>query len=89
VELTEHADAPTICEIGCSVFEKVKQEDGMNKSDEYARKIAELIKLADRHNIKVKESSTGSIGFVGGVRRPEAKSVDDGNPDGSPKQSVN
>ena len=61
----------------------------MKKSDEWSRKIAELMKLAERSGVKVKESSLGSIGFVGGVRHPEAKSVDDGNPAGNAKQSVN
>jgi hypothetical protein len=61
----------------------------MKKSDECSRKIAGLIELAQRYGIKFRESSVGSIGFVGGVRRPEAKSVDDDNPAGSPKPSVN
>jgi hypothetical protein len=60
----------------------------MKKSDEFSRKIAELMKLAERYGVKIKESSVGSIGFVGGVRRLEAKSVDDDNPAGSPKLSV-
>jgi hypothetical protein len=59
---------------------KVKQEDGMNKSDEYAREIAELVKLAEQHGTKVKESSAGSIGFVGGVRLPKEKSMDSDDP---------
>ena len=33
--------------------------------------------------VKVKESSVGSIGFVGGVKRPEAKSTDNGKDDSS------
>ena len=61
----------------------------MKKSDECSMKIAGLMKLAERYGIKVKESSLGSIGFVGGVRRPEAESVDDDNPAGSRKPSVN
>ena len=61
----------------------------MKKSDEFSMKIAELIKLAERSGVKVKESSLGSIGFVGGVRRPEAKPMDDDNPAGSRKPSVN
>jgi hypothetical protein len=61
----------------------------MKKSDECSRKIAGLIELAERYGVKVKESSVGSIGFVGRVRRPEAKSVDEDNPRGSPKPSVN
>jgi hypothetical protein len=65
------------------------KRDGMKKSDEFSMKIAELIKLAERSGVKVKESSLGSIGFVGGVRRPEAKPMDDDNPAGSRKPSVN
>ena len=65
------------------------EEDGVKKSAECSRKIAGLMNLAERYGIKVKESSLGSIGFVGGVRRPEAKSVDDDNLAGSPKPSVN
>jgi len=61
----------------------------MKKSDECSRKIAGLMKLAEQYGVKVKESSVGSIGFVGGVRCPEAKSVDDDNPAGSPKPTVN
>jgi hypothetical protein len=55
----------------------------MKKSDEGSRKIAELMKVAERYGVKVKESSVGSIGFVGGVRRPEAKSTDNGKDDSS------
>ena len=65
------------------------EEYGMKKSDEGSRKIAELMKLAEWYGVKVRESSVGSIGFVGGVRRPKAKSVDDDNPAGSSKPSVN
>ena len=54
------------------------EEDGMKKRDECATKIAELIRLAARYGVKVKESSVGSIGVVGGVRRQEAKSMDKG-----------
>ena len=61
----------------------------MKKSDGCSRKIAGLMELAERYGIKVKESSVGSIGFVGGVRRPEAKSVDVDNPAAGPKPSVN
>ena len=70
--------------IGCRVG-----EDDMKKSDECSRKIAGLMELAERYGVKMKESSVGSIGFVGGVRRPKAKSLDDDNPAGSPKPSVN
>jgi hypothetical protein len=73
-----------------SVFERVKQEDGMNKSDEYSKKIAGLMELAERYGVKVKESSVGSIGFVGGVSRSQAKPVsNDNTPAASPKQYVN
>jgi hypothetical protein len=65
------------------------EEDGMKKSDECSRKIAGLMELAERYGVKVKESSVGSIGFVGGVRRPEVKSVDNDKPAGSPKPCVN
>jgi len=62
----------------------------MNKGDEYSKKIAGLIELAERYGVKVKESSVGSLGFVGGVRRSQAKPVDDDNPAGkSPKPFVN
>ena len=61
----------------------------MKKSDEFSRKIDELMKLAERSGVKVKESSLGSIGFVGGVRPPEAKPMDDDNPAGRRKLSVN
>ncbi len=53
------------------------------KSDECSRKIAGLMKLAERSGVKVKESAVGSIGFVGGVRRPEGKSVDNSRDDSS------
>jgi hypothetical protein len=61
----------------------------MKKSDECSRKIAGLMKLAARYGVKVKESSVGSIGFVGGVRRPEATAGDNDNPAGALKPSVN
>ena len=67
---------------------EVKQENGMNKSNEYSKKIAQLIKLAARCGTRVKESSVGSIGFVGGVRRSQAKPVDDDSPTSSPKPST-
>jgi hypothetical protein len=41
------------------------------------------MKVAEWYGVKVKESSVGSIGFVGGVRRPEAKSMDNGKDDSS------
>jgi hypothetical protein len=76
--------------IGLVGLDAEREEEGMKKkSDEYSRKIVAIAKLAERYGVKVKESSVGSIGFVGGVRRPEAKSVDDDNPAGSPKPSVN
>jgi hypothetical protein len=65
-----------------------EREDGMKKSDECSRKIADLMDLAERYGVKVKESSVGSIGFVGGIRCPEAKSVEDDNPAGGPKPPV-
>jgi hypothetical protein len=55
----------------------------MKKSDEFSRIIAGLMKLAERYGVKVKESPVVSIGFVGGVRRPEAKSMDNGKDDSS------
>ena len=55
----------------------------MKKKDECSRKIAGLMKLAERYGVKVKESPAVSIGFVGGVRRPEAKSMDNGKDDRS------
>jgi hypothetical protein len=70
----------------CPPFE----EDGVKKSDECSRIIAGLMELAERYGVKVKESSVGSIGFVGGVMPPEAKAMDDGdNPAGGPKPTVN
>jgi len=39
--------------------------------------------VAERYGVKVKESSVASIGFVGGVKRPEAKSTDNGKDDSS------
>jgi hypothetical protein len=65
------------------------EEDGMKKSDECSRKIAGLMKLAERYGVKVKESSVGSMGFVGGVRRSQAKSVDYDSSAGGPKPSAN
>ena len=59
------------------------EEDGVKRSDECSRRMAGLMKLAERYGVKVKESSVGSIGFVGGVRRPEAKSTDNGKDDSS------
>jgi hypothetical protein len=60
-----------------------------NKEGESSKKLAAAIEKLAKLGLKVKESSLGSIGFVGGVRRPEAKSVDDDNPAGSSKPSVN
>jgi hypothetical protein len=66
------------------------EENGMKKSDQYSRKMAELMKLAEQYGVKVKESSLRNIGFVGGVRRPKVKAVgDDDNPASSRKPSVN
>lgn len=56
------------------------EEDAMKKGDDCSRKIAGLMELAERYGIRVKESSVGGIGFVSGVRRPDAKSVDEDNP---------
>jgi hypothetical protein len=63
--------------------------DSMKKSDECSRKMARLMELAERYGLKVKESSVEGLGFVDGVRRPAAKSVDDDSPGGNPKPSVN
>jgi hypothetical protein len=41
------------------------------------------MKLAERYGVEIKESPVVSIGFVGGVRRPEAKSMDNGKDDSS------
>jgi hypothetical protein len=49
----------------------------MKKSGQYSMTIADLMKLAEQHGVKVKESSLGSIGFVGGVRRPKVKAAGD------------
>jgi len=61
----------------------------MNKRDEYSKKMAGLMELAERYGVKVKESSAGSIGFVGGVRHSQAKPVDDDSPADGRKPSVN
>jgi hypothetical protein len=65
-----------------------REEDGIKKSDEFSTIITGLMKLSERYGVKVKESSVGSIGFMGGVRRPEAKSLDNGK-DNSSEPSVN
>jgi hypothetical protein len=60
-----------------------------NKEGESSKKLAAAIEKLAKLGLKVKESSLGSIGFVGGVRRPEVKSVDNDKPAGSPKPCVN
>jgi hypothetical protein len=63
-------------------------EDGVKKSDEGSRKIAELMKLAAQYGTTVKESSVGSIGCVGGVRRSTPERAEDGR-DKSSEPTVN
>jgi hypothetical protein len=63
------------------------KRDSMMKGDEYSRKIAELTKLAEQYGVKIKESSIGSIGLVGGVRPPTPKDLDDNNDAGGPNRS--
>jgi len=69
--------------LGLVGLDAEREEDGMKNSDEYSRKIADFMKLAERYGVKVKESPVVSIGFVGGARRPEAKSTHNGKNDSS------
>jgi hypothetical protein len=62
-----------------------------NKEGESSKKLSAAIERLTKLGLRVTDT-TGkwrSIGFVGGVRRPEAKPVDDDNHTGSPKPSVN
>lgn len=62
-----------------------------NREDKSSTKLSAAIERLTKLGLKVKDGTCKgkAIGFVGGVRRPEAKSVDDDNPAGSPKPSVN
>jgi hypothetical protein len=58
---------------------------------ELSKKLSAAIERLAKLGLKVTNGTCKwkSIGFVGGVRRPEAKSVNDHFPAGSPKPSVN
>jgi hypothetical protein len=62
-----------------------------NKEGESSKKLSAAIERLTKLGVKVTDGTCKgkAIGFVGGVRRPEPKSVDDNNPAGSPKPSVN
>ena len=62
-----------------------------NKEGESSKKLSAAIERLKKLGLKVTDGTCKgkAIGFVGGVRRPEPKSVDDDNPAGSPKPSVN
>jgi hypothetical protein len=59
--------------------------------DDSSTKFSAAIERLRKLGVKVTDGTCKgmAIGFVGGVRRPKAKSVDDDNPAGSPKPSVN
>jgi hypothetical protein len=59
--------------------------------DDSLTKLAVAIEKLRKLGVRVTDGTCKgkAIGFVGGVRRPEPKSVDDDNPAGSPKPSVN
>ena len=62
-----------------------------NKEGESSKKLSAAIERLAKSGLKVTDATCKwkSIGFVGGVRRPDANFVDDDNPAGSPKPSVN
>jgi hypothetical protein len=62
-----------------------------HKEKESSTKLSAAIERLTKLGVKVTDGTCKgkAIGFVGGVRRPEPKSVDDPNPAGSPKPSVN
>jgi hypothetical protein len=62
-----------------------------NKEGESSKKLSAAIERLTKLGLRVRDGTCKgkAIGLVGGVRRPEAKSVDDDNPAGSPKPSVN
>ena len=65
----------------------------MTNNEGKSSKLSAAIEKLAKSGVRITEM-TGkgkAIGFVGGVRRsiPEAKSMDDDNPAGSPKPSVN
>ena len=62
-----------------------------NKEGESSKKLAAAIEKLAKLGLKVTDGTCKgmAIGIVGGVRRPEAKSVDDDNSAGSPRPSVN
>jgi hypothetical protein len=62
-----------------------------NKEGESSKKLSAAIEKLAKLGLKVTDATCKwkSIGFVGGVRRPEVKSVDNDKPSGSPKPCVN
>ena len=62
-----------------------------HKEKESSTKLSAAIERLTKLGVKVTDGTCKgkAIGFVGGVRRPEPKSVDDDNPAGGPKPSVN
>ena len=65
---------------------KMTKNEGKSSS-----KLSAAIERLTKLGVKVTNGTCKgkAIGFVGGVRRPEPKSVDDDNPAGSSKPSVN
>ena len=58
--------------------------------DDSSTKFSAAIERLRKLGVKVTDGTCKgmAIGFVGGVRRPEEKSVDDDSPAGSPRPSV-
>jgi hypothetical protein len=58
-----------------------------SKEGESSKKLSAAIEKLTKLGLKVTDATCigKSIGIAGGVRRPEAKAVDDDNPAGSPK----
>jgi hypothetical protein len=66
-----------------------REKDSMKKSDEFWRKIAELMKLAEQYGDKSQGIVPRKYRLCRGGSRPETKSVHDDTPAASPKPSVN
>jgi len=62
----------------------------MTKNEGESSKLAAAIERLRKLGVRVTDGTCKgkAIGFVGGVRRPEEKSVDDDSPAGSPRPSV-
>jgi hypothetical protein len=61
-----------------------------NKKGESSKKLSAAIERLSKLGLKVTDTCKwNAIGFVGGVRRPKAKSAEDDNQAGGPKPSVN